>query len=104
MWTGMISGWSFHFPGSIWWQSKVTVSWTRKKKIREKFGDNFKITGQRCHLTILELAEEMNISTRAVEKHLQKLREADKLKCVGPTRGGHWEVRSAKDPGGNADE
>lgn len=62
-----------------------------------------KLLAKDSHLTIPELAEKMNISTRAVEKHLQKLREADKLKRIGPTRGGHWEVRSAKDPGGNAD-
>jgi ATP-dependent DNA helicase RecG len=44
-------------------------------------------------LTIPELAEKLQISTRAVEKNLHKLQKAGRLKRIGPTRGGHWEVR-----------
>jgi ATP-dependent DNA helicase RecG len=62
-----------------------------------------KLLAKDSHLTIPELAEKLQISTRAVEKNLHKLQKAGRLKRIGPTRGGHWEVQSAKDPRGNAD-
>ena len=43
-------------------------------------------------ITIVELTKALNISQRAVEKQLQKLRENGRIKRVGPDKGGHWEV------------
>ncbi len=43
-------------------------------------------------LTIPELAEALGITTRAVEKQIARLRGQDRLRRVGPAKGGHWEV------------
>ena len=43
-------------------------------------------------ITIPELAEKLDISTRAVEKQLRNLQSAEKLARIGPPRGGYWEV------------
>ena len=43
-------------------------------------------------MTILQLANQLGISTRAVEKQIAKLRERDFLKRIGPAKGGYWKV------------
>ena len=43
-------------------------------------------------LTIPKLSEKLNISTRAVEKHIQALKKAGKLKRMGTRKEGWWEV------------
>jgi predicted HTH transcriptional regulator len=44
------------------------------------------------YTTISEIANTLSISTRAVEKQIKKLQENNKLKRIGPAKGGHWEV------------
>jgi len=44
------------------------------------------------HITIPEIARRIELSTRAVEKQIAKLKEQNKLKRIGPDKGGHWEV------------
>lgn len=43
-------------------------------------------------LTISELAEQLELSTRSIERHLQKLQDKGRLRRIGPAKGGHWEV------------
>jgi len=43
-------------------------------------------------MTILQLANQLGISTRAVEKQIAKLRERGFLKRIGPAKGGYWKV------------
>jgi predicted HTH transcriptional regulator len=43
-------------------------------------------------ITIRELSEELNISTRAVEKHINSLKKAGKLKRMGSRKEGWWKV------------
>ena len=44
-------------------------------------------------ITAPQIAMELDISTRGVEKNLRQLREAGTLKRVGsPTFGGYWEI------------
>lgn len=38
------------------------------------------------------MAEKLNITTRAVEKQIAKLRALGKIVRVGPNKGGHWEI------------
>ena len=47
---------------------------------------------ENSHITIPELAQAIGVSTRAIEKQISNLRESGRLKRVGPTRGGYWEV------------
>ncbi len=43
-------------------------------------------------LAASEVAERLEITQRAVEKQIAKLREDGRLRRIGPARGGHWEV------------
>ena len=44
------------------------------------------------NITISEMAKKLNISTRAVEKQIAKLKKEAKIRRVGPDRGGYWEI------------
>ena len=43
-------------------------------------------------LTLTEVAERIDKSVSAVERAAKKLRDQEKLKYVGPKKGGHWKV------------
>lgn len=44
------------------------------------------------YITIAELARLLGISTRAVEKQLDRLKSSHRIKRIGPAKGGYWEV------------
>ena len=44
------------------------------------------------HITIAELAQNLNRSTSAMEKQIAKLQETRHIRRVGPDHGGQWEV------------
>jgi ATP-dependent DNA helicase RecG len=39
-----------------------------------------------------ELAKRLNMTVYSVRQNLQKLKEKNKIRRVGPDKGGHWEV------------
>ena len=39
-----------------------------------------------------ELSIAVNLTVKGIEKNLKALRESGRLRHVGPTKGGHWEV------------
>ena len=43
-------------------------------------------------LAAREIADTLGISQRAVEKQIAKLREEERVRRIGPAKGGHWEV------------
>jgi ATP-dependent DNA helicase RecG len=43
--------------------------------------------------TIPELADKLDLTTRAVEKQISKLKKLGKLRRIGPAKGGRWEVQ-----------
>jgi len=43
-------------------------------------------------VTIKNLAESLNLSTTAIEKNLKQLKQHQRIRRVGPAKGGHWEV------------
>ena len=47
-------------------------------------------------VTQLELSNMLQISTKAIEKHIKNLREDGIIRRVGPDNGGHWEVTNDK--------
>lgn len=49
-------------------------------------------------ITIPELADNIKISTRAIEKQIEKLKNENKLKRVGGRKHGHWEIIEKKKP------
>ena len=44
------------------------------------------------NLAAREIADTLGISQRAVEKQIAKLREEERVRRIGPAKGGHWEV------------
>lgn len=43
-------------------------------------------------LTTRELADVLGITPRAVEMQISKLRQANRIRRIGPDKGGYWEV------------
>ena len=39
-----------------------------------------------------ELSDKVGISTTAIDKNINKLKDKGLLKRIGPDKGGHWEV------------
>ncbi len=70
------------------------------EKVGEKVGENL-TENQTKILTILAekpktpattLAEQVGISTRKIEENIRKLKALERLRRIGPAKGGHWEV------------
>lgn len=60
-----------------------------KKKSREKI---IRLLGENGNMTTMTLAQTIGISTKAIEKHLSRLKAEGIISRVGPDKGGHWEV------------
>ena len=43
-------------------------------------------------VTIAKLSKQVGISDMAIEKQISKLKEQNLIRCIGPAKGGHWEV------------
>jgi DeoR/GlpR family transcriptional regulator of sugar metabolism len=43
-------------------------------------------------LKLAELAKTFGLSTRSIERNLQKLQKEGRLRRIGPQNGGYWEV------------
>lgn len=61
----------------------------KKEKSREKI---IRLLRENNNMTTVTLAEALGISTKAVEKHLSKLKSEGAISRIGPDKGGHWEV------------
>jgi len=44
-------------------------------------------------ISIPEIAKKIDLTTRAIEKNIFKLKQKSLLKRIGPAKGGYWEVR-----------
>jgi len=47
---------------------------------------------QNGEITIPELALTIGVTERSIERNIQQLQSAGRLRRVGPAKGGHWEV------------
>ncbi|MCD4766236.1 MAG: HTH domain-containing protein [Methanosarcinales archaeon] len=43
-------------------------------------------------ITIPELAGEIGMTERSIERNIQKLQQNGKLVSIGPAKGGHWKI------------
>ena len=50
------------------------------------------IIKQDPHITAVEIAMQLNMSSRGIEKQIRKLRELGKIKRTGGRFGGYWEI------------
>lgn len=48
-------------------------------------------------ITIRKLAEQLGLSTTAIEKNIDKLKKAGLIRRIGPAKGGHWQVKPDAD-------
>ena len=55
------------------------------------------IIAQNPHVTAAEIAMQLSISSRGVEKQIRKLREAGIIKRIGGRYGGYWEITTKVD-------
>jgi ATP-dependent DNA helicase RecG len=66
------------------------------RKLGEKLNKNERSIMEKIlqhpHITIQELAEEIGISTTAIENNLSKLKEKGYLRRIGSDKRGRWEV------------
>lgn len=51
---------------------------------------------QNVFITIPELAKQIGVTKRSIERNIQKLQQDELLKRVGPDKGGRWEVIESK--------
>ncbi len=43
-------------------------------------------------ITFAETVSATGISRSAIQKHIERLKDAQRLRRIGPDKGGHWEV------------
>ena len=43
-------------------------------------------------ITFAEMVAALGISRSAIQKHIERLKDAQRLRRVGPDKGGYWEV------------
>ncbi|MBW6461627.1 MAG: winged helix-turn-helix domain-containing protein [DPANN group archaeon] len=60
-----------------------------REKTREKI---IELILSNKSITQIELSEKLEISLKAIEGQLKKLKNENRIKRVGPDKGGHWEV------------
>jgi predicted ArsR family transcriptional regulator len=67
-----------------------------RDKVRGIFGTNsekiIELLIEHSNYNLDDLAESMQLTRRAIEKHVKQLREAGFIKHVGPNKTGHWEI------------
>ena len=65
----------------------------RETKSREKSREKIlNLIKHNSEITQNELANNLQLSVKAIEKNLKQLRESGIIRRVGPDKGGHWEV------------
>ncbi|MEW5816335.1 MAG: ATP-binding protein [Spirochaetota bacterium] len=68
--------------------------------VRSKFGEKFGVSSEKILRIILQnkdisaqaIAEQIKLSSRAVEKQISNLKKLGILKRVGPDKGGYWQI------------
>lgn len=78
---------------------QFTVSTPKSSEKYEKSSEKssekiIKFIKNNAQITIKELAEQLNISTRAVEKNLANLKTAGLIERIGGDKGGYWKFIS----------
>ena len=64
----------------------------RRLKLTEREKNLLEVIKEKPAISRKELSEALGINPSAVQKHIQKLKERDLLRRIGPDKGGHWEI------------
>ena len=88
------SGSNSPFPPPI--SPKPQMARIRKKSSGKSSGKTddkiIAIARKSPSVSIPQMAEILGISTRAVEKQIRQLKQTKRLRRIGPTKGGNWQV------------
>lgn len=52
------------------------------------------LLGENPHMTLPELADTLNLSSRAIDKQVKKLKETGQLERIGARKSGYWQVNA----------
>jgi ATP-dependent DNA helicase RecG len=64
-----------------------------KKKMSEKMSEKILwLIKDNPEISAKELAYIVNLSLRTIERTVAKLKKEDRIKRIGPDKGGHWKV------------
>ena len=77
------------FPGTVTQESSLKSSQKTSVKTSVKIIEAIR---QNSDITITELAELTGVTARSVERNVQRLQLENRLRRVGPDKGGHWEI------------
>ncbi len=75
----------FHRPK---WEEGEGLEKSREKS-REKV---LRLIGENSAITTQEIAQILGLSLKGVEKIIRTLKQEERLRRIGPDKGGHWEV------------
>ena len=53
---------------------------------------NFILLKEDNTLSAAQLAKQLGVTARTIQRDLEKLSKAERIKHIGPDKGGHWEV------------
>jgi ATP-dependent DNA helicase RecG len=102
-----------NFTKAIFWLKETAVTmkpepeleeqdWAQvRKKLEKKFGEKFggssekilQMIAQDSSLSAMAMSEKLELSSRAVEKQLSKLKDMGVIERIGPAKGGFWKIK-----------
>ena len=92
----MFKGWRYHYhqdPVILTGLDYYRIEFFFGEKSSEKSSEKIlRIIKENPHINAEEISLKINISSRAVEKNISKLKKDGLIKRIGPDKGGYWEV------------
>lgn len=80
---------SFRFDSGVW----VEFNGKEVKGSSEKMsGKTLALITQNQYITIPEIAENLNVTERTIERAIRELKSAKMIERIGPDKGGYWKV------------
>lgn len=79
---------------------KSTLKGALKSALKGTRKNVVEIISNNPNVTIPQIAKQLGMNPRGIDKHLKALREQGIIGRVGPDKGGHWEVIETKEKGG----
>ncbi|GAA4847840.1 helix-turn-helix domain-containing protein [Algivirga pacifica] len=90
--SGESSGKSSGKNSMSWENTKQQIATNLSKKLSKSAWMILELVYENKDITIPEMAEQVGISERAIQKNIQKLKEEQLLERVGPDKGGYWKI------------
>ena len=84
--------WHLEFPFSTTYLAQASNGRDAKKSSVKTEDKIIAIAHKSPSVSIPQIAEILGIRTRAVEKQIRPLKQAKRLRRIGPAKGGHWQV------------